>query len=742
MKNGKNKGRGHSRVNSRVKKKKLSQFAHFGYGDKKYIEENFSAEEANFGKVFFDGIESVEKVSEKSDLYRDEYKERNSGSKKRSSSRFGGNGRAKSRRYEEVTGVVEGTKNGYAFLIRDDGKEDCFIAPENLCGALNGDKVVASVVERASGRSAAKVEEIVERGVKRVVGTYYSNRFGGYVVSDDQKYNTEVNIDKNSTADAATGDKVVCEITAFYDRGCPEGIITSVLGKRFSRKAEVASIAAAYNFESEFSEDTLKEAERVSKDVKITVRGRKNFKDDLTVTIDGETAKDYDDAICVKKLQNGYELGVHIADVSEYVRENSELDRSALSRGTSVYFPESVIPMLPETLCNDKCSLLPNEDRLTLSCVMKFDLNGDMTEYNIYKSVIRSKARLTYNDVFAYLSGEITADLNKISSETGEMLKNAYELYSLIKKKRSDRGSVDLDVGDSEIYVKNGKVVVERAKTDFAHGMIENFMISANEAVARYAQKNKLPFVYRIHEKPSEEKVAAISTFLQGLSVRCDFDEDVSPKAYREILQSVEGEPIRDLVNKMMLRSMQKAKYSPENLGHFGLASTCYCHFTSPIRRYPDLFVHRVLKKYIDNKEEKEVFSTKQVGLADAVSEKSSKTERNAELAERAADDYYKTVYMSGFIGESFKGVISGVTARGFFVELDNTCEGMVKIDSLKGRYNFDEANLTLFSGTKRFRIGDEVEIIVADADLLTKKTEFILKEENIRCKNKKRIVK
>ncbi len=274
--------------------------------------------------------------------------------------------------------------------------------------------------------------------------------------------------------------------------------------------------------------------------------------------------------------------------------------------------------------------------------------------------------------------------------------------------------------------------------------MIEEFMISANEAVAEYAEKNKLPFIYRIHEKPSEEKLAALEAFLNDLSLRCDLSGTVSPKTYRDILKSVENEPIHDLVNKVMLRSMQKAKYSPENSGHFGLSSRCYCHFTSPIRRYPDLYIHRILKKFIDNKEKSGTFSDEQVMFAASAAEKSSKNERNAELAERAADDYYKTVYMSGFIGESFKGIISGVTARGFFVELENTCEGLVKTESLKGkgRFEFDEKSLTLFSGKTRYRIGDEVEITVKDADLMAKKTEFVLKDESIRCKNKKRIVK
>ncbi len=713
---------GNKRNSQTDKMKKLKKGTHIGYGDRKAL-----------------GIKT------------DWHSFENTGSKKRFQK-------------EEITGTIEGTKNGYAFLIPDDGGEDFFINQSDLSGAISGDKVIAVIKEKTSRRTVAKVEKVVERGIKRIVGTYFADRFGGYVVSDDPKYNTEVNVKRESSGDATTGDKVVLEITDFPKIGCPEGVITSVLGKRFSRKAEIASIAAAYNFTEGFDEAVIKEAEEVSESVKIAVKGRKDFRKDIVVTIDGETAKDYDDAVSVRKTSYGYELDVHIADVTEYVRAKSELDKSALERGTSVYFPETVIPMLPQSLCNDKCSLLPNEDRLTLSCAMKFDKNGNMTGSKIYKSVIRSKARLTYTAVFEELFGY--ANKNGLETEKGnspsekpevenggfseitpdikEMLINAFDLYMLIKKKRSDRGSIDLDVGDSDIYVKNGKVVVERAKTDFAHGMIEEFMISANEAVAEYAEKNKLPFIYRIHEKPSEEKLAALEAFLNDLSLRCDLSGTVSPKTYRDILKSVENEPIHDLVNKVMLRSMQKAKYSPENSGHFGLSSRCYCHFTSPIRRYPDLYIHRILKKFIDNNEKSGTFSDEQVMFAATAAEKSSKNERNAELAERAADDYYKTVYMSGFIGESFKGIISGVTARGFFVELENTCEGLVKTESLKGkgRFEFDEKSLTLFSGKTRYRIGDEVEITVKDADLMAKKTEFVLKDESIRCKNKKRIVK
>ncbi len=635
-----------------------------------------------------------------------------------------------------IKGTIQGNERGYAFLLPENGSEDYFISGHDLGGALHGDTVLAKPKDKTGKRTTAKVVKVLSRGVDTVVGTFDGYKNGGFVISDDRKFSTDVFVPYRLSKKAKTGDKVVCKILAYPKGTNPEGEIIEVLGRQFRRETEIKSIAVANKIELSFKKEVLDEAERVAvSPTPKQLRLRRDFTADLTVTIDGEDARDYDDAICVKKAQNGdYILGVHIADVSEYVTENSLLDGVAFSRATSVYFPETVIPMLPERLSNDICSLMPNVIRLTLSCIMRINSKGEVIDSEITPSYIRSKARMTYSSVAKILDGD-AQEFAKYG-EISDMLKIAGELADILIAKRDKRGSIDLDVKEAKIEVsKKGEISVEEFDRTKAHRLIEEFMICANETVAEYAYYLGLPFIYRIHEKPVEDKIERLMEFLRGLGINRKWHADnIYPKDFQALLEELrEDSPLFPLVNRVMLRSMQKAKYSPENAGHFGLASKCYSHFTSPIRRYPDLAIHRVLKAFLAGETETEERFSDFIASA---SSRSSDKERLAETAERAVDDYYKLLYMQEHLGEEFKGIISGVQNFGFFVELPNTVEGIIKIDTLSGgKYEYNEKRYTLSNKKNCYKLGQEVEIVVVGVDLGNKRAEFMLKEDFSRCK-------
>ena len=636
---------------------------------------------------------------------------------------------------KQVKGVIEGNERGFAFLLPEDGGADFFISHSDLNGAEHGDVVIVKVKEETERRTTARVYKILERGNKTIVGTFSACKSGGFVIADDRKYFSDVYVPYKLSKKAKTGDKVVCEIKFYVKGSNPEGEIVEVLGRQFSRHAEVKSVAVANKIDLDFKKEVLDEAERVAVPVsKKDLITRRDLRSQIVVTIDGEDAKDFDDAIGVTKAENGdYILGVHIADVSEYVKENSLLDASAFERGTSVYFPEMVIPMLPERLSNDVCSLMPNVDRLTLSCVMRINSKGEVIDSEIFPSVINSKARLTYTLAKKVLDGEETG----VEKSVVDMLANAFELANVLIKKREKRGSIDLDVKEAKITVsKKGKVTVDVFERNFAHRLIEEFMICANETVAEYAYYIGLPFIYRIHEKPVEDKIVRLMDFLKGLGINRKWHADnVYPKDFQALLTELsDGEsPLAPLVNRVMLRSMQKAKYSPENEGHFGLASKCYSHFTSPIRRYPDLAIHRVLKAFFRGEQDLDERYSEFVSSA---STQSGNKERGAETAERAVDDYYKMLYMSDHVGEEFTGVISGVTNFGIFVELPSTVEGIVKVDTILGKdFKYDELNYTLSNKNRSFKLGQIVEIVVVGVDMGNKRAEFMLKDDYLNCK-------
>ncbi|MBO7344355.1 MAG: ribonuclease R [Clostridia bacterium] len=628
---------------------------------------------------------------------------------------------------EILEGVLSGNERGYAFLILGDGKEDYFIPHHDLKDAMHGDRVLAQTTDGSGERTTARVLKVLERGIKELVGTYFTCKSGGFVVPDQRKYYSDVFIPFGKGLRAKSGDKVVCKILSYPKRKSPEGIITEIVGRQFDKKTEIKCILRSHNLIEKFPKEVIEESRKFDGELsKKDFIGREDFRSQTTVTIDGEDARDFDDAISIQKLKNGnYLLGVHIADVSHYVKAGGEIDKQAFERATSVYFPEQVIPMLPERLCNDLCSLKEGVDRLTLSCVMQVNKKGQVCDYKITPSVIKSSARLTYTTVQKIIDGD-----KKLIKKYESLIKNIYlmnELADILIEKRDEEGSVDLDVKESAISVgKNGEIIVQPAPRDKAHRIIEEFMILANVTVAEYMFYLEKPFVYRVHESPAPDRLENFYTFLKGLGVNFKRKKDeVFPKDFQTILKNAEDTPAYTLINRVMLRSMQKAKYSPVDVGHFGLSKEHYCHFTSPIRRYPDLVIHRIIKDFLRGEQNLEEKYGEFVFLA---SNQSSEKEKNAIDAERAVDDYYKLLYISGYVGEEFDGIISGVTGFGIFVELSSGVEGLVKIETIKGkRYTYDQNNYLLSNGKTTFRLGQKVRIKVAGVNYGDRRAEFVL---------------
>lgn len=612
-----------------------------------------------------------------------------------------------------VRGVLQGNASGYAFLLNPDG--DYYVGAKNLNGAYHGDEVVCRELPSHGGKREAAVVKIVNRGLKTAVGVFVKKDKGGYVVPDDKRLSANVKIAPDGVGGAKDGDKVAVNITAYSARHI-FGRVAEVLGRRNEFGTEIKSIERTYNLAGKFPKNVIAEADYVAAKPR-DLKSRRDFTKELIVTIDGDDAKDFDDAVTLKKEGDFYVLGVHIADVAEYVTPNSALDKEAFTRGTSVYFPMKVIPMLPERLCNDVCSLRPDENRLTLSCIMKVDGGGNVVSSEITEGIIKSAARLTYNEVSDLFDGKPRRDYGKIAGMLFEMK----SLAEILSEKRVRRGGVDLSVKEADIRVNGDKIEIAEHKRTYAHRLIEEFMILANETVAETMFKEKIPCVYRVHESPAEDKLNAFYDFLAGLGIKPPVNAD-----FAELLKRTEGEPTYPLINKVMLRSMQKAKYSPTDIGHFGLGSKHYCHFTSPIRRYPDLAVHRIIKEKLHGGK-RGLFDRFADFTADAA-RNSSETERNAELAERAVDDYCKALYMSKHIGEEYDGVISGVTNFGLFVELDNTVEGLVRIETLKGGwYDFDEKHFVLKNKKNVYKLGQSVKIKVAGVNEGARRTEFTL---------------
>lgn len=631
-----------------------------------------------------------------------------------------------------IEGTLRGNERGFAFFTASDGKTpDMFIPNRSLHGALHKDRVLArKVVSERGSSDEGEVVAILERGVTSLCGTYFRERDFGFVRPDDKNYFKDIYVPLKRSGGAKPREKVLVDIYKFPENGNPEGQVREILGKRFDLKTEELSIIKSYGYKENFPAAVMKETNKIADEVTDEqTRGRADYTDRLIVTIDGEDSRDFDDAVEVRKNENGnYMLGVHIADVSEYVQKGGVIDKEALSRSTSVYFPDRVIPMLPEKLSNGICSLNEGVKRLTISCIMEIDSDGNVVDKEIKLSLIKSAKRMTYTEVQGIIDGK-KEYLGKYPQIT-PMILEMRELQKILSAKRDKRGSIDLDVKESHIYLKGDEIVVEPRKSAEAYKIIEEFMVAANECVAEYAFYLEAPFVYRIHGKPLAEKAKAFADFVSAIGLTVKWKpEEVRPSDFAALLGKIKDEPIFPVVNKVMLRSMQKAKYSPENEGHFGLSSKCYCHFTSPIRRYPDLVVHRILKLIIDGR-----FGELIDLYADFVAEAariSSENERRADEAERAVDDLYKAYYMRSFVGEEFDAVISGVTAKGIYSQLENTVEGFTPVEFLpRGNYVFDEKTFSLVSGKRKFTLGDKVRVGVAGVDEAEKRVELIVLEK------------
>ncbi len=612
------------------------------------------------------------------------------------------------------TGTVQANDRGFAFILPDDKeryKNDFFVPRTSLHGVYDGDKVLACHV--FGTKDEAKIIKVIERGITKLTGTLEKRGNVAKVYPDNSKL-PKIIIPASLLNFAKNNDKVLCEITSFPQRGLPHGKIIEILGRNGDFDAEELSIIRTYGLNESFPENVLNEAEYSAKR-KITPNGVRDLRGLNIFTVDGEDTRDIDDGISIEMKDGNYVLGVHIADVSRYVNRGTELDREAYERGTSVYFPDRVLPMLPKSLSNGACSLNENEDRYALSCIMTFDGTAKRTNYEIFESIIRSQRKMTYTAVNAICSGD-----SEFCTKYADIVPSVNQMQSLcllLEEKRKNAGNIDLAVDETKIYVdENGEIIIKKNDRGIAERMIEQFMISANEAVAEFLQKKNAPCLFRIHETPSEEKAEMLISFLKSLGINCRLDStNIAPKDFQNILNSVSDKPYASVVNKVMLRSMQKARYSEINAGHFGLASSAYCHFTSPIRRYPDLFVHRSVKAVLHGDDK--ALSKYRKGIKFAGIECSEK-ERNADEAERNVDDLYKVVYMSERIGEVYDAVISGVTNFGIFCELENSIEGLVEIDALPDDYYEFCAERFLLKGKKRsFRLGDKLKVQVDGCD-------------------------
>ncbi len=620
-------------------------------------------------------------------------------------------------------GTISGNERGFAFFMPEDGSGDLFIPHRALKGALHGDTVLAINVKGRSG-DEGEILAILEHGIKEVVGTFRLDRKAGYLRSDEKKYSEEVYIPFNKTKHCKNGDKAIARITSYARDGSPAGEIIEILGESGDFFVEELSLIRVHGLREEFPAEVIAEAEqKAARGITDNdLSGRLDLRNELIITVDGEDTRDIDDAISISYDGNFYRLGVHIADVSNYVERGGVIDNEAYARGTSVYFPDRVLPMLPPALSNDICSLNEGVDRLTLSCLMTVDKQGVVIEKNIMPSVIRSRRRMTYKAITKIY--EQDSETIEQYPDLVNFVQTAVSLTKILQNARANRGGVAMDLKEAKILYSNGEISIPDYERTISHEMIEQFMVLANESVATLMTAKKMPFVYRVHEQPSAEKAGDFSAFLGEAGINTEFDpENVSPMDYKKLLESLKDTAIYPLVNRVMLRSMMKAKYSPENLGHFGLASDCYCHFTSPIRRYPDLCIHRIIKESIKNADKARSVYT---NIVSSVSEQSSKCEKNATEAERDVDALYISVYMQDKIGEEYDAIISGVTAFGIFAELANTVEGLIPIDTLPDDYyDFDETSYTLRGTRNTFRLGEKLRVRVDGVDFGMRRTHF-----------------
>lgn len=645
---------------------------------------------------------------------------------------------AKKKRRNYIIGRLQTHKKGFGFVVPEEVTDlnhiniaDIYIAAESLHGAMNGDKVEVDLIpEYLWGNSPEGIiVNVLDRNFTEVVGTFDKSKKFGFVIPDDRKLRDDIFIPKKYTSGAKNGDKVVAEIIKYPEgRHKAEGRITEIIAKKGESGADILALIRQNNLFKTFPSRAAAEAKTVNKQA-ITaeeIAKRRDLRDLFTVTIDGADSKDFDDAVSVSKLANGhFKLGVHIADVCHYVKENGPLDKEALKRGNSVYLINQVVPMLPEELSNGICSLNPGEDRLTLTCEMQIDETGKVVDHDIYESVIYSHKRLVYDDVSDIIeSGNIT-DENKYLFEMAE-------LANILRKKKDHRGSLDFNIDEAHIVLdkKGVPIYIGAADRRVANRMIEEFMLLANETVAEHFFWMNVPFVYRVHEKPSLEKMEELKAFLAGLGVALNGNlADIHPSKLSKILDEIKDKSYEGVVNSLMLRSMQKATYETECKGHFGLALKYYCHFTSPIRRYPDLMIHRIIKKIINGK-----FGDSDVKRylkkSEEISEQASKTEREAIELEREVEKMKMAEYMSNHVGEEYEGIISGVTNFGIYVELPNCVEGMIKLEFINDDYYEFEPTKYRVRGqrtNKIYALGDKIKVKVHSVYMHEREINFVL---------------
>ncbi|APH06920.1 ribonuclease R [Bacillus weihaiensis] len=626
-----------------------------------------------------------------------------------------------------LKGKLIGHAKGFAFVDPEDPElDDVFIPPTELKTAMHGDVVLVRVSPKGTGsRQEGTIIRILERGVKEVVGTYTESKNFGFVIPDDKKIANDIFIPKNASGGAVEGHKVVVKLTTYPEgRMSAEGEVVDILGHKNDPGVDILSVIHKHGLPGPFPVEALEQANDVPETInEEDLKDRRDLRNETIVTIDGADAKDLDDAVTVTKLDNGnYKLGVHIADVSHYVTENSPIDREAVDRGTSVYLVDRVIPMIPHRLSNGICSLNPKVDRLTLSCEMEVDSEGQVVNHEIFQSVIKTTERMTYTDV------------NKILEEKDEALRQKYEklvpmfeemgeLASVLRTKRMNRGAIDFDFKEAKVLVdaKGQPTDVVLRERSVAERLIEEFMLLANETVAEHFHWMNVPFIYRIHEEPNAEKLQRFLEFITnfGYTVKGAANE-IHPRALQNIIEEVAGKPEETVISTVMLRSMKQAKYDPESLGHFGLSTEFYTHFTSPIRRYPDLIVHRLIRTYlIEGKVDEQTRSSWAESLP-VIAEHASNMERRAVEAERETDELKKAEYMLDKIGEEYDGMISSVTNFGMFVELPNTIEGLIHVSYLTDDYyRYDERHYAMIGERTGnvYRIGDEITVRVVNVN-------------------------
>ena len=636
----------------------------------------------------------------------------------------------------QAEGTFIGHPKGFGFVEIEGQDEDIFIPESDTGTAMHQDKVriIIRNDKKEGKRQEGVVVKVLERGMPEIVGTYQLNRDFGFVISDNPKFSKDIFIPRKEAAGIKNGDKVIAVITDYGSGNKnPEGKIKENLGNIRTPGTEILAIVKSFGIPSEFPEKVMKQAQRVPDHVLDADRdGRLDLRHLQTVTIDGEDAKDLDDAISLTKEGDIYHLGVHIADVSNYVQYNSALDREALKRGTSVYLADRVVPMLPERLSNGICSLNQGEDRLALSCLMDINEKGKVVSHQIAETVINVDERMCYTDI------------KNILEDTDEEAKKRYdalipmffmmkELSGILRNSRHHRGSIDFDFPESKIILNAaGKAIdVKPYEANVATKIIEDFMLMANETVAQEYCTEEIPFVYRTHDNPDPEKVESLLTLLHNQGVKIQkAKEEITPKEIQQIIESIEGLPNEAMISRLVLRSMKQAKYTTECSGHFGLAAKYYCHFTSPIRRYPDLQIHRIIKDNLRGRLMREGRTEHYAEILDEVARQSSVCERRADEAERESDKLKKAEYMSYHLGEEFEGIISGVTGWGLYVELPNTVEGLVHVNTLRDDYYvFDQESYELRGEmTKKvYKLGDKVRVRVADADKMLKTVDFEL---------------